>query len=412
MLQMAEIKKSRLSEPSLPSPLTGDSALWAVGWMHFFWSTGTIMVAGLLPTFLTEVLHASHTRVGILEGVAIALMFASKIVSGVLSDVLRTRKPMIVVGSLFTILVKFIFAAATSFNFVFFAKCIDRLSKGIRSSPTDALIADLSTSQTHGRSYGIRQTLYPLGVVFGSLLATGLMMVTNNNYRTVFLLATIPGIVALFILLVLIRQPKIQHEIPKRTLRWNIKDVKFLSYRFWLLLGVTTILMLARFSEAFLNLQAKSVGWKIAMLPLLFVAYELVHAVVAYPMGRLADKVSRKKLLWAGMGVLIIADFILIGATTWRGSLLGVMAVGLHMGMTQGLLSAMIADEAPADLRGTAFALYYFCIGGSVMTGNMIAGHLSDTFGIQGCFYGGAGFTTLAAIALFFVIRYTPAGQK
>jgi len=390
----------------------GDGALWAVGWMHFFWSSGTIMVASLLPTFLTEVLHASHTKVGILEGVAIALMFASKIVSGVLSDVFRTRKPMIAVGSIFTILVKFMFAAATSFNPVFLAKCIDRLSKGVRSSPTDALIADLSTNQTHGKSYGIRQTLYPLGVVFGSLLATGLMMITSNNYRTVFLLATIPGIVALLILPFLIPQPKIRHEIPKRTLRWNIKDIKFLSYRFWLLLSVTTILMLARFSEAFLNLQAKSVGWKIAMLPLLFVAYELVHAAVAYPMGRLADKVSRKKLLLIGMSVLVIANFILIGATTWRGALVGVMVVGLHMGMTQGLISAMIADEAPADLRGTAFALYYFCIGGSVMIGNVIAGHLSDTYGIQGCFYGGALFTSLAALALVFVIRFSPSDKK
>ena len=239
MPQTAGHKKTDNLDSFVSSPLFGDRALWAVGWMRFFWSTGTIMVAALLPTFLTEVLHASHTKVGILEGVAIAAMFASKIVSGVLSDVFRTRKPMIAIGSLFTIFVKFMFAAATSFNLVFFAKCIDRLSKGIRTSPTDALIADLSTHQTHGRSYGIRQTLYPLGVVFGSLLATGLMVVTDNNYRTVFLLATIPGIVALLILLVFIRQPKIQHEIPKRTLRWNIKDIRFLSYRFWLLFGVT-----------------------------------------------------------------------------------------------------------------------------------------------------------------------------
>jgi MFS family permease len=412
MPQTVKDKKPLFSGSLISHPTLGDRALWAIGWMHFFWSTGTIMVAGLLPTFLTEVLHASHTKVGILEGVAIALMFASKIVSGVLSDVFRTRKPMIAIGTSFTILVKFIFAAATSFNFVFFAKCLDRLSKGIRSSPTDALIADLSTSQTHGKSYGIRQTLYPLGVAFGSLLATGLMMATNNNYRTVFLLATVPGLIALLILLIFIRQPRIQHEVPKRTLRWNVKDIKFFSYRFWLLLGVTTILMLARFSEAFLNLQAKSVGWNIAMLPLLFVAYELMHAIVAYPMGRLADKVNRKKLLLIGMGVLVLANFILISATTWRGALLGVMTVGLHMGMTQGLLSAMVADEAPADLRGTAFALYYFCVGGSAMIGNVIAGHLSDTYGIQGCFYGGAIFTTLAAIALFFVIQHSSSAKK
>jgi MFS family permease len=401
---------SQLKKQPSSTPLSyfNDRPLWAVGWMHFFWSTGTIMVLGLLPTFLTEVLHVSHTKVGILEGVAIALAFASKIVSGVLSDIFRTRKPMIALGSLFTILVKFMFAAATSFNLVFAAKCLDRLSKGVRSSPTDALIADLSTNQTHGKSYGIRQTLYPLGVAFGSILATVLMVLTNNSYRSVFLLATIPGIIALLILLFFIKQPKIQHEIPKRSLKWNVKDIQYLSYRFWLLLGVITILMFARFSETFLNLRAKSVGWPIAMLPLLFVAYEMMHAVVAYPMGKLADKVNRKKLLLVGLGVLILANYFLINATSWLGALLGVMTVGLHMGMTQGLLSAMIADEAPADLRGTAFALYYFCVGGAAMIGNVIAGHLSDSFGIQGCFYGGAAFTSAAALALVLVILYIP----
>ncbi|MBM3632694.1 MAG: MFS transporter [Alphaproteobacteria bacterium] len=410
MVRIAPDNKDDKVDARLPT--LGDGSLWAVGWMHFFWSAGTIMVGSLLPTFLTEVLHASHTKVGILEGVAIALMFASKIISGVVSDIFRTRKPMIAIGSLFTILVKFMFAAATSFNLVFMAKCIDRLSKGVRSAPTDALIADLTTNHTHGKSYGIRQTLYPLGVVFGSLLAMSLMMVTSNNYRTVFLLATIPGVIALLILVFLIPQPKIQHEIPKRTLRWNIKDIKFLSHRYWLLLGVTTILMLARFSEAFLNLQAKSVGWQIAMLPLLFVAYELVHSAVAYPIGRLADKVSRQKLLLLGMGVLLIANYVLAGATTWKGSLCGVMIVGLHMGMTQGLISAMIAEEAPADLRGTAFALYYFCIGGSVMIGNVIAGHLSDTYGVQGCFFGGMVFTSIAALALGLIIIFSPSDKK
>lgn len=412
MPQKTQSKSNKESSHLEPLPLATSRTLWAVGWMSFFWSTGTIMVAALLPTFLTEVLHASHTKVGILEGVAIAAMFLSKIVAGVLSDIFRTRKPMIALGSIFTIFVKFMFAAANNFNLVFFAKCIDRLSKGIRSSPTDALIADLSNKHSHGRSFGIRQTLYPLGVVFGSVLTTLLMMSTHNNYRLVFLLATIPGILALFILVFFIRQPKIHHEIPKKTLQWKFSDIRYLSYRFWLLLGVTTIFMLARFSEAFLNLKAKSAGWPIAMLPLLFVAYDLAHALIAYPMGKLADRINRKSLLLTGLGVLLIANFILTQASTWWEILLGVVIVGLHMGMTQGLLSAMIAEEAPADLRGTAFALFYFCVGCSALVGNVIAGSLSDKFGISGCFYGGALFTTLAAIFLCFVIRYTRFDQN
>jgi MFS family permease len=386
--------------------------LWAVGWMSFFWSTGTLMVSALLPTFLTEILHASHTEVGILEGVTVAAMFASKMVSGVLSDIFRTRKPMIAIGSLCSILVKFMFAAVTSYNLVFVAKFIDRISKGIRSSPTDALIADLSTRENQGVSFGIRQTLYPLGVVFGSLAATVLMIMTDNNYRLVFYLAIIPGFIALIILTFFIRQPKIRHELPKPTLRWNVRGIRFLPLKFWLLLGVTTILMFARFSEAFLTLRAKSAGWEIAMLPLIIVAYDLVHACVAYPMGKLADRKNRNTLLLAGLVVLLITNFILMSASTWWGVLLGVMTMGLHMGMTQGLLSTMIAENSPADLRGTAFALYYFFAGGACLLGNVIAGRLADIFGIHGSFYSGALFSTLAGLALVTIILCSPADRS
>jgi MFS family permease len=378
--------------------------LWAIGWMSFFWSTGTLMVTGLLPVFLTEVLHASHTDVGILEGVAVAAMFASKIVSGVLSDIFRTRKPLIAIGSLFTILVKLLFAAATSFNYIFLAKCIDRLSRGIRASPTDALIADLSTKTTLGKSYGIRQTFYPLGATFGSILATGLMIGTANNYRTIFLLATIPGILALLTLVFFIRQPLIPHETPTQKAQWKIQDIRFLPRQFWLFLGIATLLMFARFSEAFLTLRAKSVGWDIAMLPLLMVGYELVHASIAYPMGKLADRMNRKVMLLIGISLLFLTNLILMSVSSWGGVLIGTLVCGLHMGMTQGLLSTMVAESTPADLRGTAFALYYLCIGGAVLIGNFVAGRLADTFGIQGAFYGGAVFTCLAALALLTLI--------
>jgi MFS family permease len=410
---MTQTVRKVVSPAFTPDPAPSHTRdLWAIGWMTFFLSTGTLMVEALLPTFLTEVLHVSHTKLGFLEGIAIAMAFATKILSGVLSDVFRARKPLIAIGNTFSLLVKLMFAAASTFSFIFLAKCIDRIAKGVRASPTDALIADLSRADSHGKSYGIRQTLYPLGAAFGSIIAAGLMIVTQNSYRTVFFLSVIPGIISLIILAFFIRQPKIRHEIPKATLEWSVKDVRFLPSRFWLFLGVSTILMFARFSAAFLLLRAKSVGWDIALLPLLLVGYEVIHAFVAYPIGALADKTNRKTMLFIGMGVLLVADIVLMGVVSRWGVLFGIILVGLHLGITQGLLSAMVAEATPADLRGTAFALYYFFSGGALLIGNVIAGHLSDTFGIYGTFGGGAIFTALAMAALAGVMKYDASKAK
>jgi MFS family permease len=390
----------------------GDASLWAVGWMSFFWSVGTVMVAGVLPTFLTEVLQMSHSHVGILEGLAIFSMFGAKVISGVLSDRIRNRKPMIALGSTLTILVKFLFAMSHGFYMIFLAKCLDRLSRGIRAAPTEALVADLSTASTHGRSYGIRQTLYPLGVVFGSLLTTWLMMVTQNSYRTVFWLSAIPGALALGILIWGVKQPPIPQDLPGPTSSWDLGQIRHLPLSFWMTVGVTSILMLARFSETFLNLRAKSLGWDISKLPLIFVAYDLVHALVAYPIGAMADRMDRRKLFLLGLLVLIGANWVLIQAQTPPGVLMGVILVGLHMGMTQGLIGAMIAQSSPQSLRGTAFAIYYFFAGIFAMVGNVIAGYLSDLWGIQGCFYGGGFFTIIAVIALLGLILSESPSKK
>jgi MFS family permease len=347
--------------PPMPDPLpTHTRDLWAVGWMTFFLSTGTLMVEALLPTFLTEVLHVSHTKLGFLEGIAVAMAFATKIISGVLSDVFRARKPLIAIGNIFSLVVKLMFAAASTFSFIFLAKCIDRIAKGIRASPTDALIADLSTADSHGKSYGIRQTLYPLG---GRIRFCRCCRI-DDRYRKqlshgLFACSHSRG----YLLVnsgVFIHQPKIRHEIPKPTLRWSIKDIQFLPSRFWLFLGVSTILMFARFSAAFLLLRAKSVGWDTALLPLLLVGYEVIHAFVAYPIGALADKTNRKTMLLIGMSVLLVADIMLMGAVSRWGVLMGIILVGLHLGVTQGLLSAMVAEATPADLPRYGLCLVLF----------------------------------------------------
>eukprot|EP01037_Dinobryon_pediforme_P013438 gene13438-13553_t len=269
------------------SPNSADNrSLWGIAWMSFFWSTATVMVFTLLPTFLTEVLGASKTKLGIIEGVAVFLAFLAKVFSGVLSDYWKSRKPLIL---------------------------------GVRSAPTDALIADLSPQHKEGSSYGIRYTLYTLGAVFGGGIAAALMHLSPHNYRLVFWLSIIPA----------------------------------------------------------------DLGWSIEMLPLLMVAYDIVNAGISLPIGKLADKYNRHKILLSGM-----------------------LLAGLHMGMTQGLIAALIAETTLSHLRGTAFALYYLTSGTAVLIGNSVAGYLSDVMGgAVGAFWGGAVFTVLAATYLVKVVK-------
>lgn len=391
-------------ESPLPEK-TIKSGLWGVSWMSFFWSTSSLMVFALIPTFLTEELGASHTKLGIIEGVAIFAAFMSKVFSGILSDIFRTRKPLIAVGSVFTILVKLIFAAASSINWVFLARSIDRLSKGIRSSPTDALIADLSSKVERGKSYGLRQSLYTLGAVVGSFIAVIIMYISGNNYRLVFLLSAIPATIALIILFTVVKQPVIQNELKAGGTPWKFSDIKFLPSNFWRLLLLSFVLMLARFSEVFITLKAKTAGWAIALLPLLIIAMKLVHSAVAYPIGKLSDRYPKESLLLNGIITLMLADIVFIQFDSIIGALAGAMLAGLHMGITQGLLSTLIAEAAPAELRGTAFAFYYFSSGAAILLGNSLAGYLSDAIGTHGPFYGGLIFTTIASLGLYYMIR-------
>lgn len=376
-------------------------SLWGVSWMSFFWSTSSLMVFSLLPIFIIDVLGASRAKLGMIEGVAISLAFFSKVFSGVTSDIFKSRKPLIALGSVLSILVKFIFAAASSVAWVFAARSIDRLSKGIRSSPTDALIADISQNLHRGQSYGLRQALYTCGAVFGSIIAATLIYVTDYNYRLIFSLSAIPAAIAFVLLLVLVKQPKIPHELKKKSISWQFSDIKYLPSSFWSLLIVAFVLMLARFSEAFINIRAKDVGWPVEYLPLLIVGMDLVHAGVVYPIGKMANRNNLNQLLFRGILVLVVTNLVFIFTHDIVGVAIASMLAGLHMGMTQGILSTLVAESTPAELRGTAFAIYYFSSGIAVLIGNSLAGHLSDVIGSTGCFIGGFCFTVIASGLLF-----------
>ncbi len=397
------VKKLRMNFLQILPDRKSNKSLWAIAWMCFFWSMASLMVFSLLPTFIVDELNASTEQLGIIEGIAIFLAFTAKFVSGISSDIFRTRKPIIILGTSLSVVIKVMFALATSFKIIFFARAIDRFSKGIRSGPTDALIADLSPKSCQGASYGTRQTLYTMGSVAGGITAA-LLFNLSHNYRLVFWCSIIPASFALLILLFFVKQPKTS--VKQYHKRWHVSDIKMLPKKFWALLAVIFLLMLARFSDAFLNLRARELGWEVESIPLLIVLYDIIHAFTAYPIGRLSDKKNRQSILLIGIIVLIATNILLISANSKTIALIGIGVCGLHMGITQGILSAIIAENTLDHLKGTAFAMYYCVVGLAVLIGNPIAGYLSKTLkSVTGAFWGGLFFTSCSAILLIFVIK-------
>lgn len=378
-------------------------SLWGIAWMSFFLSTSSLIAFSILPTFMTEVLHISKTKLGFIEGVAIFTAFAAKVFSGVSSDYFKNRKPLIIIGTCFSILIKPMFAIASTVGMIFAAHFIDRLSKGIRSAPTDALIADLSPKDRRGISYGMRQSLYTFGGMFGAFLAFILIWGTDHDYRLIFMFSMIPAVLALIVLCVVVKQPPISEN--GRKVDWNLKDIKLLPKRYWWLLFIVFFLMMSRFSTSFIVLRAREVGWSVASLPLIHVLMDLVHASMAFPMGRLSDRFNRYHMFILGLIITCVAHITMIFATHPGMVCMGIVCVGVYLGIMQGLMATLISDATPAHLRGTAFAMYYLTAGTSVLIGNVLAGSLSDQMGLIGAFLGGLTVTLLAIIGVLIMMR-------
>ncbi len=379
-----------------------NKSLWGISFMGFFSSVATMMVVSIFPIYLTEVLGASYKEAGLLEGAALFLAFLFKSFSGVLSDIFRNRKPLIALGNVLSVAGKIIFAMANSLTLISVARMADRAVKGIRSSPTDALIADLSkVNVNRGRSFGLYKTLSLCGVGFGGLVSMILMHFTTQNYQLIFYLSMIPGIVALILLFSIVKQPPIKEEIKKSHKGWRIDDIRFLPREFWIILLISSILMLARFSENNIIYRARTVEWPIILIPAITIGMELMNACLAYPIGKFSDRTNRFVLLLGGMSILLLANLMFISTESKIGIALGSLLAGAHMGITQGLLSTLISESTPAELRGTAFAIYYLCVGFAVSAGNIIAGHMNDTIGTVGSFCGGFVFTAFSMLVLW-----------
>jgi MFS family permease len=385
--------------PKLIVPATMPAGVWVLGFVSMLMDISSEMIHSLLPVFLVGTLGVSVLAVGIIEGLAESTALISKVFSGALSDYLGRRKGLAVLGYTMGALTKPVFAMASGVGAVVAARFIDRVGKGIRGAPRDALLADITPPSIRGAAFGLRQSLDTVGAFAGPLLATGLMLAWANDFRAVFWVAVIPGVLAVLLLLVGIREP--DHDRPRGTVNPIRREaLARLGRRYWWVVGVGAVFTLARFSEAFLVLRASQLGVQVAWVPLVMVAMNLVYAASAYPFGKLSDTVSHGKLLAAGLVVLIASDLALASAGSWVGLGFGVALWGVHMGMTQGLLAAMVADTAPEALRGTAYGVFNLLSGLSLLVSSIIAGLLWDAMGSAFTFYAGAGFAALTLLGM------------
>jgi MFS family permease len=378
-----------------PATLGIPPGVWLLGFVSMLMDISSEMIHGLLPLFLVTTLGASALAVGFIEGVAESTALIVKVFSGSLSDFLGRRRWLVIFGYGLSALTKPLFALAGGVGMVVTARFADRVGKGIRGAPRDALIADITPPHMRGAAFGLRQSMDTVGAFAGPLIAVGLMLAWSNDFRAVFWVAVIPAVLCVALLLFGLREPPVTRTAP-RTNPFSAANLRRLKTPYWWVVGVGALFALARFSEAFLLLRAREGGIAVTWIPLVLVAMNAVYALSAYPFGKLADRMSHTKLLALGLGVLIAADVVLATSSSWPVVLAGVALWGIHLGITQGLLAVMVADTAPSDLRGTAFGLFNLLSGVAMLIASVLAGFLWDRFGAALTFGAGALFAAAA----------------
>ena len=388
-----------MSRPAIPR------TVWMLGFVSLFMDLSSELIHALLPIFLVTTLSMSVTALGLLEGIAEASALIVKIFSGPISDWLGKRKALLLFGYGLSALTKPLFPLAASPAWAITARLLDRTGKGIRGSPRDALIADVAPQDIRGACFGLRQSMDTYGAVAGPLAAICLMLVFSDHIRMVLWFAVIPALLVLVLIVFGVHEPA-QAESPHRfrsPLSW--RSLRELKAAYWQVVLIGATFTLARFSEAFLVLRAQQTGLNIAWVPGVLALMSLTYALSAYPIGKLSDRLDRHLLLAIGLALLAVADLLLGTSTSVATVFLGVAVWGLHMGCTQGVLAAMVADTAPQTLRGTAFGIFNLASGLCMLISSALAGWLWDRHGASTTFFVGAGFTVLS-LGLYGIIRW------
>ncbi|HEX7387228.1 MAG TPA: MFS transporter [Castellaniella sp.] len=373
--------------------------VWVLGFVSLLMDVSSELIHSLLPMFMVTVLGATALEVGWIEGIAESTALIMKVFSGALSDYIGKRKGLAVFGYGLATLTKPLFALAPTLGVVFTARLLDRVGKGIRGAPRDALVADLTPPEIRGAAFGLRQALDAVGAMLGPLLAVAFMLLWADHFRTVFWIAVIPGVACVALLVFGLHEPPSTRK-EKRSNPIQRKNLRRLTLPYWWVVAIGAAFTLARFSEAFLVLRAQQSGIAIALVPLAIVAMNLAFSLSAYPFGKLSDHMSHSALLAIGLVVMIAADLLLALSNDWLVILIGIVLWGVHLGATQGLLATMVADTAPADLRGTAYGFFNLVSGVAMLLASVIAGFLWEHFGAPATFHAAAGFCVIALLIL------------
>lgn len=376
--------------------------VWALGAVSLFMDLSSELVHSLLPVFMVTVLGASMLAVGVVEGIAEATASIVKLFSGAISDRLGRRKPILVLGYGLAAISKPLFPLAASVPLVLAARFMDRIGKGIRGAPRDALIADVTREGVRGAAYGLRQALDTMGAVLGPLAAIGLMLLLASDVRAVLWWAVLPAIVSVVVLVLFVKEPQ---GTAQPLEKFSLRSFNQLGVRVWAIVGLGGVFTLARFSEAFLVLRAQDLGVALAMVPIVLVVMNVAYTAVAYPAGVAADRGYRKALLVSGLAALIVSDLLIAQTASLVLFFAAILLWGVHMGLTQGLLSTLVADAAPETLRGSAFGVFHLVSGIAMLLASLIAGALWDAFGAAWTFYAGAAFTAVALAGLLITMK-------
>ena len=397
----------------IPSTNTGQSSpatlgalralpvgIWALGLVSMFMDISSELIHSLLPVFMAAVLGASMTTIGIIEGVAEATAAITKVFSGAMSDYLGKRKWLAGLGYGLAALTKPIFPLATTIGWVFAARFIDRIGKGIRGAPRDALVADIAPFELRGAAYGLRQSLDSVGAFIGPLTALAFMAWLASDIRAVLWIAVAPAFIAVALLVMGVKDPDRLGVNSGMRSPLTLSDAKRLPVRYWHIVLLGAVFTLARFSEAFLVLRAQDVGLTLGYVPLVLIVMNIAYTATAYPAGVAADQLNQRMLLIVGLGMLAVADLVLAATTSPLLALAGASLWGIHMGLTQGLFAKLVADNAPLELRGTAFGIFNLVSGSALLLASVIAGALWAAFGAPATFLAGAAFAILAVLGL------------
>jgi MFS family permease len=376
------------------------AGIWVIGFVSLLMDVSSEMIHALLPVYLVVGLGATALAVGVIEGIAEATAAFTKVFSGALSDRIGRRKELAALGYGLSALTKPIFPLAPTIGWLVAARILDRVGKGIRGAPRDALVADIAPPELRGAAFGLRQSLDTVGAFVGPLFAIGLMWLFSDNFASVFWIAVIPAFAALALILFAVHEPPRPAGLRKVRNPLSRRELAGLGAIYWQVVAVAAVFTLARFSEAFLILRAEDAGLGLMWVPLVLVVLNLAYALSAYPVGALSDRLNRIALLTAGLVLLIAADLTLAFAPGLGGILGGVVLWGMHMGFTQGILATLVADSAPPELRGTAFGMFNLMTGAALLAASVLAGALWDAFGPEWTFLAGAAFAVLSIAGL------------